>query len=99
MPLIEVVGLGGVIVIGPGVRLADTPTGTFPSVMCSQVTVAVWARVGATMATTRTSAAIVAPMTLLIAGPSGSASPVNCPVRSRALIVLATAEEGTGPAR
>jgi len=69
VPLIEVVLFGGEIVIGPGVKVADTPLGTLPSVMCSQVTVAEWARVGATMAPTRTSATIVAPMTLLMSDP------------------------------
>jgi hypothetical protein len=79
VPLIEVALLGGEIVIGPGVRRADTPTGTFPSVMWSHVTVAVWASVGATMVATRTSAAIVPPMTLFMVGPSDSAYPGQLP--------------------
>ena len=57
---------GGTITIGPGVSVADTPTGTLPRVTCSQVTVAVWARVGATMAITRRSAAIVAARTFFM---------------------------------
>lgn len=66
----DVVALAGAIVIGPGVNVADTPTGTFPNVMWSQVTVAVCARVGATMTAIRRSAPIVPPMTFLIVGPS-----------------------------
>jgi hypothetical protein len=96
--LIEVVSLAGEIVIGPGVNVADTPSGTLARMMCSQVTVAVCARVGATMATTRTSAAIVAAMTLLNIGPQARPSPVNCPVRSRVQIVLGSAAKSTGPA-
>ena len=48
MPLIEVVLLGGLITIGPGVSVADTPLGTLPRVMWSQVAEAVWASAGAT---------------------------------------------------
>jgi hypothetical protein len=77
--LIEVVLFGGEIVIGPGVNVADTPTGTFPSVMWSHVTVAVWASVGATMVATRTSAAIAPPMTLFIVDPLSPSSPGNYP--------------------
>jgi hypothetical protein len=73
VPLIEVVLLGGEIVISPGVNVADTPTGTFPSVMWSQVGVALHANVGATMVATRTSAATVPPTTLFMVGPSDSA--------------------------
>jgi hypothetical protein len=65
-----VLAFAGAMVIGPGVRVAETPFGTFPKVMWSQVTVAVCARVGATMAATRRSAPIVPLMTFLIVGPS-----------------------------
>lgn len=70
MPSIDVVALAGAIVMGPGVSRAETPAGTFPNVMWSQVTVAVCARVGATMAATRRSAPIVPVTSLLIVGPS-----------------------------
>ena len=33
VPSIDVVALAGAMVIGPGVRVAETPTGTFPKVM------------------------------------------------------------------
>lgn len=56
MPLIEVVLLGGLITIGPGVSVADTPLGTLPRVMWSHVAEAVWASVGATMRATSKSA-------------------------------------------
>jgi hypothetical protein len=80
--LIEVVLFGGAITIGPGVNVADTPGGTFPNVMWSQVVVAVQATVGATIAATRTSAAIVPPMILLTVDPPWCAAvtlwPVQC---------------------
>lgn len=72
MPLIEVVLLGGLITIGPGVSVADTPLGTLPRVMWSQVAEAVWARVGATITATSMSAATVPVMSLRIVGPSAS---------------------------
>jgi hypothetical protein len=88
VPLIEVVSLGGEIVIGPGVNVADTPAGTCPSVMWSQVVVALHATVGATMAATRTSATIEPLMILLTVDPLGLRR-ATARLRSRVLIVLA----------
>ena len=54
--MIEVVLLGGLITIGPGVRVAETPFGTLPRVMWSQVALAVWASVGAAIRAMRINA-------------------------------------------
>ena len=72
--MIELVWLGGLITIGPGVRVADTPFGTLPRVMWSHVADAVWARVGATIRATSRNAPSVLAISLRIVDPQSHAA-------------------------
>lgn len=107
--MIEVVPLGGLITIGPGVRVAETPFGTLPRVMWSQVALAVWASVGATIRAMRINAPSALAGSRRIAFLTSSEPLPPAAVHADSvgtfglawsnMIVLASADRSTGPTR